>query len=163
GGSGGMRLRKGLVVAQVAISMLLLMGAGLFIRSLRNLRLIDLGIRTENLIAFNVVPTYSGYTSVSTKQFDQRLQAQIAALLGVSSAAFAQIGLFEGSQWDSSLSVEGYDAKPGEDMSAYCNAVSPGYFKTLGIPMVEGRDFTDRDARFVPSDPNAPSPGYQVA
>jgi putative ABC transport system permease protein len=62
GAASGVRLRKALVVAQVTISILLLIGAGLFIRSLRNLRLLDLGLRTDNLIAFNVSPTLSGYT-----------------------------------------------------------------------------------------------------
>ena len=74
GGSGGVRLRKGLVVAQVTVSVLLLVGAGLFIRSLRNLRLLDLGLKTDNLIAFNVAPTLSGYTPVRTKQFDKQLR-----------------------------------------------------------------------------------------
>src|SRR4029077_17175791 len=63
GGSGGVRLRKGLVVAQVTVSVLLLIGAGLFIRSLRNLRLLDLGLKAENLVAFNLSPYISGYTA----------------------------------------------------------------------------------------------------
>ena len=71
GGSGGVRLRKGLVVAQVTVSVLLLVSAGLFIRSLRALRLLDLGLKTDNLIAFNVSPTLSGYTPVRAKQFDK--------------------------------------------------------------------------------------------
>ena len=163
GGSGGVRLRKGLVIAQVTISVLLLIGAGLFIRSLRNLRLLDLGIKTENLIAFNVAPTLSGYTPLRTKQFDKRLQEAIGAMPGVSGVAFAQIGLLEGNEWDSSMSVEGYEAKPGENMSPYCNAVSAGYFKTMGIPLIAGRDFDERDARSVPNDPKAQLPSYKVA
>jgi predicted permease len=161
---GGVRLRKALVVAQVTVSILLLIGAGLFIRSLRNLRTLDLGLKTSNLIAFNVSPTLSGYTPVRTKQFDRQLLERVSALPGVASMAFAQIGLLEGNEWDSTMSVEGYDPKPGEDMSPYCNAVSPGYFKTMGIPMVAGRDFDDRDARYdtVAPDTNGP-PNYKVA
>jgi predicted permease len=164
GGSSGVRLRKGLVVAQVTVSILLLVGAGLFIRSLRNLRLLDLGLNTDNLIAFNVAPTLSGYTPVRTKNFNKQLLERVAAVPGVTSMAFAQIGLLEGNEWDSSMSVEGYQPKPGENMNPYCNAVSPGYFRTMGIPLAAGRDFDDRDVRYetVEPKPNTP-PSYKVA
>ena len=72
-GGGGVRLRKGLVIAQVTVSVLLLIGAGLFIRSLRNLRTLDLGLKTENLIAFNLSPTLNGYTPLRSKQFDKQV------------------------------------------------------------------------------------------
>jgi len=163
GGSGGVRLRKALVVAQVTVSVLLLIGAGLFIRSLRNLRLLDLGLKTTNLIAFNVSPTLNGYTPVKTKQFDKQLLDRVTTLPGVSSMAFAQMGLLEGNEWDSSMSVEGYEPKPGENMNPYCNAVSPNYFKTMGIPLIAGRDFDDRDVRYEVGDPKAPLPAYRVA
>jgi len=166
GGTGGVRFRKGLVVAQVTISVLLLVSAGLFIRSLRNLRLLDLGLNTDNLIAFNVNPAISGYGTVRSKQFQKQVIERVAALPGITSTAFAQMGLLEGNEWDSSISVEGYEAKPGENMNPYCNAVSPGYFKTMGIPLVAGRDFSDRDAfnDEVPPDPaNLTPPRYRVA
>ena len=163
GGSGGVRLRKGLVIAQVTVSVLLLISAGLFIRSLRALRLLDLGLKTDNLIAFNVSPTLSGYTPVRAKQFDKQLLERVSVLPGINGMAFAQMGLLEGNEWDSSMSVEGYEAKPGEDMNPYCNAVSPGYFKTMGIPLVAGRDFDDRDVRFEAADQDAKIPSYKVA
>jgi predicted permease len=164
GGSGGVRLRKGLVVAQVTVSVLLLISAGLFIRSLRALRLLDLGLKTDNLIAFNVSPTLSGYTPVRAKQFEKQLVERVSALPGINGVAFAQMGLLEGNEWDSSMSVEGYEPKPGENMNPFCNAVSPGYFKTMGIPLVAGRDFDDRDARFETVSPDAAQPPpYQVA
>ncbi len=74
---------------------------------------------------------------------------------GVAAVAFSNIGLLEGNEWDSSITIEGYSAKPGETMNPYCNAVSPGYFKTMGIPLVLGRDFDARDERLVPLDPKA--------
>ncbi len=163
GGGGGVRLRKGLVVAQVMVSVLLLISAGLFIRSLRNLRLLDLGLKTDNLIAFNLAPTLSGYTPLRTKQFDKQVLDRVSALPGVTGMAFAQMGLLEGNEWDSSMSVEGYDAKPGEDVNPFCNAVSPNYFKTMGIPLNAGRDFDDRDVRFEAGDPKAQLPSYKVA
>src|SRR5580765_5290282 len=163
GGGGGVRLRKGLVIAQVMVSVLLLISAGLFIRSLRNLRLLDLGLKTNNLIAFNVSPTLNGYTPLRTKQFDKQVLDRVSAMPGVTGMAFAQMGLLEGNEWDSSMSVEGYEAKPGENMNPFCNAVSPGYFKTMGIPLVAGRDFDDRDVRFEAGDPKAQLPTYRVA
>jgi predicted permease len=166
GGSGGVRLRKALVVAQVTISILLLVGAGLFIRSLRNLRLLDLGLKPNHLIAFNVDPTLTGYTSVKAKMFDRDLAERVRALPGVTNIAFARIGLLEGNEWDSSISVEGYEPKPGENMNPFCNAVSPGYFTTMGIPLLAGRDFDLRDARYEqpPADGSGFSRvGYQVA
>jgi predicted permease len=163
GGSGGVRLRKGLVIAQVMVSVLLLIGAGLFIRSLRNLRTLDLGVKTENLIAFNVAPTLNGYSSLRAKQFDKQVSDRVSATPGVTGVAFAQMGLLEGNEWDSSISIEGYDPKPGENMGPFCNAVSPGYFKTVGTPLLAGRDFDDRDARFEAGDPKAQIPSYRVA
>jgi len=160
---GGVRLRKSLVVAQVTISILLLVGAGLFIRSLRNLKLVDLGLRTDSLIAFNVAPTLSGYTPLRTKQFYKQLLDRVSALPGVTSMAFAQMGLLEGNEWDSSIAVEGYEPKPGENMNAFCNGVSPAYFKTMGIPLLAGRDFDDRDVRYEKGDLSAPQPSYKVA
>ncbi len=163
GGGGGVRLRKGLVVAQVMVSVLLLISAGLFIRSLRNLRLLDLGLKTDNLIAFNLAPTLSGYTPLRTKQFDKQVLDRVSAMPGVTGMAFAQMGLLEGNEWDSSMSVEGYEAKPGENVNPFCNAVSPNYFKTMGIPLTAGRDFDDRDVRFEAGDPKAQLPTYKVA
>ena len=149
GGGGGVRLRKGLVVAQVTVSVLLLIGAGLFIRSLRNLRLLDLGLKTDNLIAFNLVADAQRLHAAAHRSSSTSRCSIASARCPASPAmAFAQMGLLEGNEWDSSMSVEGYEAKPGENMNPYCNAVSPGYFKTMGIPLVAGRDFDDRDARF---------------
>jgi putative ABC transport system permease protein len=162
GGSGGVGLRKALVVAQVTISILLLIAAGLFIRSLRNLRTLDLGMKTDNLIAFNVGTGLNGYTAVQSKQFLKQLLDRVSALPGVSSMTYAQMGILEGNEWDSSISVEGYEPKPGENMNPFCNAVSPGYFKTMQIPLVAGRDFDDRDARYVKGDPNG-VPMFRVA
>jgi predicted permease len=163
GGGGGVGLRKGLVVAQVTVSVLLLISAGLFIRSLRNLRTLDLGLKTENLIAFNLSPTLNGYTPLQSKQFEKQVLDRVSASPGISGVAFAQMGLLEGNEWDSSISIEGYEPKQGENVNPYCNAVSSGYFKTLSIPLLAGRDFNDRDVRFQPSDPKAQLPSFQVA
>jgi predicted permease len=140
------RFRKVLVVGQVMLSVLLLIGAGLFIRSLRNLHLTDLGMRVDNLIAFSVDPSIGGYSPESTQQFYQQLLDRLKAQAGVSGIAFASMGVLEGSEWDSTMTVEGYQPRPGEDMNPFCNAVSPDYFSTMGISFIAGRDFDARDA-----------------
>jgi predicted permease len=74
------------------------------------------------------------------------------------------MGLLEGNEWDSTITIEGYVAKPGENMNPYCNGVSPGYFRTLGMPLIAGRDFDERDVKFTAPNPdrNAP-PSMKVA
>jgi predicted permease len=153
---GGVRFRKALVVAQVTISILLLISAGLFIRTLKNLRLLDLGIKPESLIAFNISPAISGYTPERIPPLYKSLVERLSAQPGVQGVAFASIGLLEGNEWDSTMTIEGYDAKPGEQRNPYCNSVSPGYFKTMGISLLRGREFDARDEGAVPkpSDPN---------
>ncbi len=157
GGGSGLRFRKALVVCQVMLSVLLLIGAGLFIRSLQNLHLTDLGMRADNLLTFNIDPSIGGYSPERTQQFYQQLLDRMKTHAGVSGVAFAAMGVLEGNQWDSTVTVEGYEAKPGENMNPYCNAVSPGYFKTMGVSFVAGRDFDQRDAVVIqPPDPKAP-------
>ena len=153
---GGVRLRKALVVAQVTISILLLISAGLFIRTLQNLRLLDLGIRPESVIAFNISPAISGYTPERIAPLYKSLVERLAGQPGVQAVAFANVGLLEGNEWDSTITVEGYQAKPGERMNPYCNSISPGYFRTMGVPVIDGREFDARDegAAPKPTDPN---------
>lgn len=157
GGGSGLRFRKTLVVCQVALSVLLLIGAGLFIRSLRNLNLTDLGMRPDNLLAFSVDPSIGGYSSQRTQQFYQQLLERMKTQAGVGAVAFAAMPVLENTQWDSTMTLEGYVSKPGESMNPFCNAVSPGYFRTMGVPFVAGRDFDQRDAVVIPpADPKAP-------
>ncbi len=153
---GGVRFRKALVVAQVTISILLLVGAGLFIRTLRNLRLVDLGLNAESVVAFNIQPALAGYTPSRIPPLYRGLVERLRAQPGVQSVAFAYMGLLEGNEWDSTMTVEGYQPAQGEQMNPYCNAISPGYFKTMGIPLVAGREFDDRDQGQPLADATAP-------
>jgi predicted permease len=148
GMAGSMFLRKGLVAAQVALSFLLLFGAGLFVRSLQNLRATHTGFRDmDNLITFQVSPALNGYDDVRTVHFYDQLLERLRAVPGVKSAALASVPLLAGGEWDNSTQVEGYQAKDGEDMQAFMNSLSPGYFGTMGIPLLEGRDFDQRDIK----------------
>jgi predicted permease len=146
GTRGSLFLRKGLVTAQVALSFLLLFGAGLFVRSLQNLKTADTGVALENLVTFQVSPSLSGYDDARAQLFYQQLLDRLRAAPGVTAAAVASVPILSGDEWDNSMAVEGHQAKDGEDMQAFMNALSPNYFQTMKIPIVEGRDFRPSDA-----------------
>ena len=147
GSGGSLFLRKGLVAAQVALSFLLLFGAGLFVRSLQNLQTTDTGIEMDNLVTFRLSPALSGYQEQQTVNFYTELRERLNSSAGIKSAALASVGILAGDEWDSTTGVEGHDAKDGEDMQAFMNALSPGYFTTMGIRFIEGRDFTAADVK----------------
>ena len=144
-GGGNVMLRKSLVTAQVALSLLLLIGAGLFARSLQNLRNLDSGMKLEQLVAFDVNPSLAGYDAARTRAFYQQLLERLGSNPGVSGTALADVRVLARNDWESTVTVEGYEAKPGEDMAPWFNGVSPGYFNALGIPLLAGRDFTAKD------------------
>jgi len=146
GPGGSVRLRKGLVAAQVALSFLLLAGAGLFVKTLSNLKSMNPGFRDiGNLVTFQVAPELNGYSASRMRAFYMQLLENVRAVPGVKAAGFARVPLLHGWEWDSSMSVEGYQHKDGEDMQAFMNSLSPGYWQTMGVPLLEGRDFDARD------------------
>jgi predicted permease len=145
GTGGSLFLRKGLVAAQVALSFLLLFGAGLFVRSLQNLRTTDPGVALDNLVTFQLAPALNGYDDARADIFYRTLLERLRSTAGVRSAALASVSILSGDEWDSSMSVEGHKPQDGEDMQAFMNSLSPGYFATMRIPILEGRDFTEAD------------------
>ena len=148
GGSAG--LRKGLVVAQVSLSLLLLIGAGLFVQSLRNLKSLNPGFEVRNLLALDVDPTLSRYDRPWTSDYYRRLHEALSALPGVESHAFAVVPVLEGDEWDNWVTIEGYTAKQDERPDPHMQYCSPGYFRTLKIPVLLGRDFDQRDVIGAP-------------
>src|SRR5438093_1139775 len=147
---GSLFLRKGLVTAQVALSFLLLFGAGLFVRSLQNLKTTDTGVALDNLVTFQLAPQLNGYDDARGTQLYQKLLDRLRGSAGVTSSALAAVPILSGSEWDNRTAVEGHKAADGEDMQAYMNALSPEYFKTMRIPILEGRDFTLADVKKDP-------------
>jgi predicted permease len=150
GGTAPFRLRKGLVVAQVALSLLLLIGAGLFTRSLSNLASLNPGFQPERLLNFSLNPALSGYDVPRRLTLFQRLQDDIAAEPGVKSVSLAQESLMTDSNSSSTVRVEGYESKEEEDMNPNTNRVAPAFFTTMGIPLLSGRDFNDGDEAQAP-------------
>jgi predicted permease len=145
GGFGQIRSRQALVIAQVALSLLLLVGAGLFTRSLMNLRKLDPGFQTSNLVTFAIDASRNGYNAERIRDTYQRLQERLQSVPGVKSAALNDIMLLSGDNDYSGIHVEGYQPKPDDNMQPNFSNISPGYFSTIGMPLLLGRDFTPAD------------------
>ena len=150
GGTGHALFRKGLVIAQVGLSVLLLAGAGLFARSLYNLKTLDPGFQTDQLLGFSIDPSLNGYPRERALAIFRQLEEQLGALAGVRSATASVISLITDSNWSSTVKVEGYQPKEGEDMNPDVNGVGPGFFATMGQPLVNGREFTVKDVAGAP-------------
>jgi predicted permease len=147
---GGSRLRKALVAAQVTLSLLLLIGAGLFVKTLRNLRETDPGFRIERLLTFKIDAPSNGYKQERARQFYADLTARLSGMPGVTSASMTVVPLLDGDEWDSSVTVEGYTRQSGEDVQPHMNYPEPGLFATLGVPILLGRDFRESDNTGAP-------------
>jgi predicted permease len=149
-GRGHVRLRKVLVVSQVALSLLMLIGATLFTRSLYNLQNVNLGFQREGLLSFSVDPSLNGYAPGRILQFAEDLQTRVSAVRGIRSAAIGENPVISDNVNMSTIQVQGYQAREDENMNPYFDAVSPGYFATMGIPLMMGREFTERDRLGTP-------------
>jgi predicted permease len=155
-GSGNRGLRKSLVMVQVALSLLLLIGAGLFLRSLDNLSRLGPGFTAERLIGFNIDPILNGYTVERTKLLYRELADSLRSLAGVQAVGLANMRILENDEWDSGMTVEGYNPdKPDDRAQPFMNQISPNYFATLGVPILAGRDFTMADNHEVKHGPEA--------
>jgi putative ABC transport system permease protein len=140
------RLRQGLVIAQVALSLVLLVSAGLFLRTLLNAQSVDPGFATRRglLAAIDLLP--AGYDASRGRVFQQQLLSDLRGIPGVEAASFVdRVPLGFGGQSSIRISVDGYSPAPNEEMLVYWSRVGSDYLRTMGIRLVEGREFTDRD------------------
>jgi predicted permease len=147
---GSARLRKGLVVVQVSMSLLLVIGAGLFLQSLRNLKMLNPGFDTRNVLAFDLNPSLTRYDPKWITDYYRRLRQTLSTLPGVESHTFAVMPVLENNEWDNWVTIEGYSPKPDERPDPHMQFCSPGFFKTLKIPVLLGRDFNERDDAGAP-------------
>jgi predicted permease len=143
---GASRFRTTLATVQIALSMALLVSAGLFVRSLVNVSRVDLGIDTGNLLMFGISPQLNGYTPDHSRALFERIEDEIAALPGVTGVSASTVPLISGSNWGSSVSVQGFQAGPDTDTHSNFNVIGPDYFRTLGMRLVAGREFTRADS-----------------
>jgi predicted permease len=145
-GKGVARFRTLLATTQVALSMTLLVTAGLFTQSLFNIARVDLGIRTESLATFRISPSLNGYAAERSAILFDRIEEELAALPGVSAAASAMVPLLADSNWGGAVAVEGLEAPEGNDTNVRLNLIGAGFFGTVGMPLLGGRDFSAADA-----------------
>ena len=150
GAKAARRFRTTLATVQIAMSMALLVPAGLFAKSLFNVSRVDLGLKADHMVVFGISPELNSYTTERTRQLFERMEDELAAIPGVTSVVAAIVPVLAGDNWGNSLAVEGFEAGPDTNTNASFNGVGPGYFKTMGIPLMAGREFTRADAFGAP-------------
>jgi predicted permease len=144
------RFRTALATTQIALAMALLIAAGLFLRSLVNISRIDLGVRAENVVAFGISPELNGYESARRRALFRGIEEEVATIPGVTGVAGALIPILASNAGGSNVSVEGFEHDPDRDADASYNLIGPGYFRTLEIPLLAGREFTAADDAGAP-------------
>jgi predicted permease len=150
GAKAARRFRTTLATVQIAMSMALLVPAGLFAKSLFNVSRVDLGLKSDHMVVFGISPELNSYTTERTRQLFERMEDELGAIPGVTSVVAAIVPVLAGDNWGNSLVVEGFEAGPDTNTNASFNGVGPGYFKTMGIPLMAGREFTRADAFGAP-------------
>jgi predicted permease len=150
GGASSRLVPKLLVAAQVTLSLVLLVGAGLFLRTLRNLEDQDLGFESRNLLLIQFIPEAAGYQPAQLSGLYNAILERVDALPGVRSATLSGVPVINGGQWGSPISILGYAAKAGDAMDTQGNFVSTGYFETAGIPVLRGRPIGQQDTTASP-------------
>jgi predicted permease len=147
---GTRKLKKALIVTQVALSLVLLLGAGLLARSFEKLLSVDLGFSKESLLEVTLYPKPGGYRNLDWNSYHKQLLERVSSLPGVSSVSFGDATIPSPQGWHDTVSSMTADPSTGTRLIAYAAAVSPGFFQTLRIPLLRGRDFTDADDEHHP-------------
>jgi predicted permease len=145
GGRAATRFRTALVTAQIALSMGLLIMSALFLKSLVNVSRVDLGVKVSDIATFQIVPARVGYDSVRSAVLFNRVEEELAAIPGVIGVADGIVPLLSGDNWGNDAHVQGYPCGPDVDCSSRFNAIGADYFKTLGVQLKAGREFTAAD------------------
>jgi predicted permease len=143
--SGGPSLRRVIVTAQIAFTLILVVAAGLFIRTLSGLLARGPGFDTSSLISFGIKPALNGYSPAEASQLIRRISEGIRSSRSTQSSAIARVQLLRGGAWNNSLTIQGSE-RFTTDREVQLNAVTPGCFATLGIRIVAGRDFNEHDS-----------------
>jgi predicted permease len=146
GSSRGFHWGKVLVASQVALSLLVLFAAGLLVRSMQNLKSLDVGYNREHILMVDIDPLSAGYDTPQKQiALERELRERLSRLPGVQGVSASEMGLFSGSACDTNMGAEGFNKQEGTDDIGYCDIVAPGYFSMLRIPIVLGREITEQD------------------
>ena len=140
------RFRTSLVTAQIALSMTLLIVAGLFVKSLVNVSRVDLGVKIDHVLTFALSPELNGYPPPRNKALFAQVEQELVAIPGVTGVTSGLVPLLAGNNWGNDVSVEGFKRGPDTDANSRFNEIGPDYFRTLGAPIKSGREFTTSDA-----------------
>jgi predicted permease len=146
-GGGPLRFRRLSVAVQIGLSLVLLVGAGLFVRTLHNLKSVNIGFATEHLLTFGIDPQLAGYQDNQTLGLHKRLMEALTQIPGVSAVAATTDAELANTDSTSNFSIPGYTPKEGEEMKVEVPNVSSGYFTAMQMPFIAGRDFTDQGSR----------------
>ena len=149
--SGTLRFRRASVGVQIGLSLLLLVGAGLFVRTLRNLKNLDVGFVTDHLVTFTLDPTLAGYEPGQRAALDKRVLQTLGAIPGVRSVAATTDPELADDNTGHNITIVGYKEKEDEDMSVEAARVSPGYFSAMGMTLLAGREINDQDREGTPN------------
>ncbi len=151
GGSGRAWIRSGLVLVQVSVSFILLVGVGLLLKSLQGMQTVDPGFSTQSVLTTGVDLVSAGYDAERATRFQDQLIERMQGISGVESVALARITPFSYRGYFSApIVVDGYQTAPDEQPTVEYNQVGPAYMETMGIPMVNGREFVKTDNETAP-------------
>jgi macrolide transport system ATP-binding/permease protein len=139
-----------LVVVQIALSLVVLIGAGLCVQSLRRLQAIDPGLEPAKVLTASFDLNLNRYNEARGQEFFAKLTERVAALPGVESVSLARGVAFTAFVWLRSATIEGYQPQPNERLAFDFNVITPNHFRTLGTPLVRGREFTPQDSADAP-------------
>jgi len=145
GGRAAARFRFGLVTVQIALSMGLLIMSALFLKSLVNVSRVDLGVKVDHISTFSIVPERTGYDSVRSAVLFDRIGQELAGVPGATSVTESRVPLLGGSNWGNSVKVQGFACGPDVDCNSRFNQIGTNYFRTFGVRLVAGREFTAAD------------------
>jgi putative ABC transport system permease protein len=144
------RFREVLIIGQVALTAVLLVGAGLLARTLANLEHANLGVNTGHVLQFSVEPDLNGDTVAQTLQLADNSRRQIAGLPGVRAVSISTVPIFSDSDMGFNITPQAYTMRPDEDTNVLADYIGPDYFSTMGIPLIAGREFTEADGATSP-------------